>query len=264
MNKNSVLFFSLTAIIMFTTACHRPEKSYTNHFLDTSAMDSSVKPGDNFYLFVNGAWIRQTPIPSSQSSVGGFEDLYNRTQDTLHMLLESLATEHNAIGSIEQKSGDFYASGMDSVAIEKRGYDPVKPYLQKIDNCKTSADVISYVTTLQTENKNILFAISVGADFKNSAMNMVFFSQGGLGLPDRDYYFKSDSASLSLIKAYQSYVQKLFSLTGDDSAAATKKCWYFMILRNKWQAAIKPTWRCGIRKAIITKCLWPKWTNKCP
>jgi putative endopeptidase len=223
MTKNSLRLFTLSAITLFAIACNAPDKTSNQNFLDASAMDSSIKPGDNFYLYVNGSWIKKTPIPSSQAGIGGFTDLYYNTQDSLHLLLDSISKTNNAAGSIEQKVADFYTSGMDSTTIDKRGYEPVKPYLQKINAIKNTAEVLKYVTELQTENKGILFNMSVGADDKNSAMNIVAFSQAGLGLPDRDYYFRKDTATQTVIKAYQTYIQKLLRLTGDDSLVAAKK-----------------------------------------
>ena len=93
-------------------------------FLDLASIDSSVKPGDNFYLYVNGKWIDKTKIPASQSGIGGFTDLYYQTQDVLHHLLDSLSKATLVAGSIEQKVGDYYASGMDSITIDKRGLNP--------------------------------------------------------------------------------------------------------------------------------------------
>jgi putative endopeptidase len=225
MKKTSFSLILFLAALILAIACNAPDQSSASKFLDTSAMDSSVKPGDNFYLFVNGRWLKNAVIPSTESGIGVFNDLYNRTQDNLRALLDSVSKASNPPGSIEQKVGDFYASGMDSVTIEKRGFEPLKPYLEQIASLKNSADVLSYVINLQKENANILFGVSVGSDDKNSAMNIVVFSQGGLGLPDRDYYFKKDTGSLAVIKAYQVYIQKLFSLTGEDPTNATKKMW---------------------------------------
>jgi len=186
-------------------------------------MDLSVRPGDNFYLYMNGRWLEKTKILPTQFGVGGFIDLYYRTQDSLHALLNSVAAANNAPGSIEQKVGDLYASGMDSVTIDKRGYTPVKPYLDKIAAIGDASGILDYVAMLQKENKGLLFNIGIDADEKNSGKNIAIFSQGGLGLPDRDYYFKKDSPTLAVVKAYQDYMGKLFLLTGNDSLAAAKK-----------------------------------------
>ena len=223
MKKNTICFFIALITSLFIIACNTQGTSSNEKVLDISGIDSSLKPGDNFYLYVNGKWIKNATIPASQSSVGGFTDLYYSTQDKLHTLLDSISKANNTAGTVEQKVADFYASGMDSATIDKRGYEPLKPYLQKISAIKNTADVLTYITSLQKENKGILFNAGVGSDDKNSAMNIIAFSQGGLGLPDRDYYFKKDTASLSVIKAYQTYIQKLFTLIGNDFSTAAKK-----------------------------------------
>ncbi|PWT75407.1 MAG: peptidase M13 [Bacteroidetes bacterium] len=216
--------FLVTAIsILVLAACHSADtKVSTRQFIETSDMDSSVRPGDNFYLFVNGAWIKKTPIPATESEVGGFLDLYNRTKDSLHYILDSLSKHEQSVGSLEQKVGDFYATGMDSLTIEKRGSEPVRPYLLKVDAIKDAADIMQYVADRQTENHGILYGTGTAPDDSNSAINIAVFTQGGLGLPDRDYYFKKDSATLNVVKAYQNYVKKYFQLMGDDPKTAER------------------------------------------
>ena len=192
-------------------------------FIDTSTMDLAVKPGDNFFDYVNGKWYKNTTIAATESSAGAGLDMYNRTKDHIHAILDSAAKGGFAAGTIEQKVGDFYASGMDSVTIDKLGYEPLKPTLAKIDAIKDSKDIVQFVAQQTVEGNNILIAVGIGADAKNSVMNIAALQQYGLGLPDRDYYFKNDPATLGVVKAYQAYIQKLFTLTGDDSVNAAKK-----------------------------------------
>ena len=224
MNKFSG-FISCIIFILWCSSCKHTDISKIDDkkFLDLASIDSSVNPGDNFYLFVNGKWINKTKIPASQSGVGGFTDLYYETQDVLHHLLDSLSKANLAPGTIQQKVGDYYASGMDSVTIEKRGLEPLKPYLAKIAGLTNSSGILQFVAELQTEGLNSLFNVNIGPDEKNSKSNIVIFSQGGLGLPDRDYYFKKDSGNLAVVNAYKTYVNKSFRLMGDDSITAAKK-----------------------------------------
>ncbi|CAF3947455.1 unnamed protein product, partial [Rotaria sp. Silwood1] len=200
----------------------KTEAKKEQHFLTLSNIDSTVKPGDNFYLFVNGKWIKNTEIPASESRIGAFLDVYNKSKDNLKAIFDDLAKSSPAAGSIEQKVADFYASGMDTVAIDKLGYEPIKPYLKKIDDIKDIKGIMQFTAEAQTEQNPTLFNMQIGADEKNSAMNIPSLYQGGLGLPDRDYYFKTDAASLDVIKAYQTFVKKMFTLTGTDEATATK------------------------------------------
>ncbi len=195
----------------------------TQKFIETAYMDSSVKPGDNFFLFVNGKWLKNTEIPATESGVGAFLDLYNRTKTNIKSILEDVSKNGQTVGSIEQKVGDLYASGMDSVTIEKLGYEPLKPTFASIAAIKNAKDVMGFLGTQLTENNSILFQPFVAADDKNSSMNILVFYQSGLGMPDRDYYLKSDPATAAIQKAYQTYIQKTLQLTGSDSAAAKKQ-----------------------------------------
>ncbi|MFZ1798964.1 MAG: M13 family metallopeptidase [Chitinophagaceae bacterium] len=225
MKPNSLIAPIMAAAGICLFACNENSTVTTASrvYLDTSAMNTSIKPGDNFFLYVNGKWIDKTTIPASESDAGSFLDLYNNTKDNLHHLLDSISTLKTKPGSIEQKVADYYASGMDTTTIEKRGYDPVKPILAEIDAIKDPAGVMKFVTEQDKNGNGLLFNGYVGADDKNSAMNIAVFSQGGLGLPDRDYYFKTDPANEKVVSAYKTYLQKLFTLTGDDSVAAEKK-----------------------------------------
>jgi putative endopeptidase len=214
----------LLLVTAFLNGCsgNTSKETAKQKFVETSYMDSSVKPGDNFFLYINGGWLKTAVIPSTESGVGSFLDLRNKTREALHSLLEDAAKSNPAAGTIEQKVGDFYLSGMDSATIEKRGYDPVKPTLQKINDIKNTQELMNYVAEQQKELSSVMFSAFVGADEKNSAKNFLIFYQGGLGLPDRDYYFKKDAATIGVVKAYRTYVEKLFTLTGDDSSTASK------------------------------------------
>ncbi|MEP6726057.1 MAG: M13 family metallopeptidase [Bacteroidota bacterium] len=212
----SVAFYSCQ-----TGTATATEKGKT--FIDTSTMDKAVKPSDNFFEYVNGGWDKRTTILPSESSAGAGLEMYNRTKEHIHQILDSAAKGSFANGSIEQKVGDFYASGMDSATIDKLGYDPLKPTLQKIDAIKDANGVIQFVAQQTTAGNNILVAVGIGADQKNSVINIASLSQYGLGLPDRDYYSKTDPATLGVVRAYQTYIQKIFTLTGDDSVTAAKK-----------------------------------------
>lgn len=207
--------------IVALCSCKNEEKKQ-QQFITTANMDSTVKPGDNFYMFINGKWIAKTEIPGSEAGIGAFLDVYNKSRDNLKSIFADLAKSTNAQGSIEQKVADFYASGMDSAAIDKLGYEPIKPYLQRIDELKDAKDILKFVTDMQVEGTSTILPVYIAADEKNSAMNIPIFSQGGLGLPDRDYYFKTDAATNKIVDAYKNYLKKLFTLTGTDSATATQ------------------------------------------
>ncbi len=198
------------------------DKNTNQKFLTVENIDSSIKPTDDFYMFVNGKWFNNTVIAPTESSAGAFLDIYNRTKDNLKTIFEDLSKSSNKTGTVEQQVADFYASGMDTVTIDKLGYEPLKPYFAKIDAVKNVPSLMSLVAEQQTEYLTSFIGLWIGADEKNSTMNLPTFYQTGLGLPDRDYYFKTDPATLDVIKAYKTYLNKLFTLTGSDSNTANK------------------------------------------
>lgn len=214
----SVCCFAGVALASFTVG-PKPKKK----FIETANMDSSVKPSDDFYKFVNGKWIAKTEIPATESGIGAFLDVFNATKKNLKAILDDVSKGNQVPGSIEQKVGDFYASGLDSVTIEKRGIEPVKPYLSEVDAIKDNKDVVKLIQKLQTENVGLLFNMYVGPDDKNSSLNVLNFYQGGIGLPEREYYFKTDPATVAIQNAYKTYLKKLFLLTGTADSNVAKK-----------------------------------------
>ena len=194
----------------------------TQKFVETAYMDSSIKPGDDFYMYVNGKWMKTATISATEFGVGSFIDLMNTTRANLKTVIEEASKSNAAAGTVEQKVGDFFASGMDSVTIEKLGYDPVKPALQQISAITNTQELMNFIAGQQKQMNNVLFSLLVGADEKNSSVNILSFYQGGLGLPDRDYYFKTDAETKKVVDAYKNYMQQLFILTGDDSVTAAK------------------------------------------
>jgi putative endopeptidase len=214
----------IAAAIALLQACNTQTGNVSQQrFIKTENMDSSVKPGDNFFQFVNGKWLKTATIPSTETSVGAGRELFDRTKEHIKSILDSVSKADNAKGSIGQQVGDFYASGLDSATIEKLGYDPVKPYLAKISAFTDVKSVLAFESDMQKTNHQYIIAMGAGADLKNSGMNIANFAQFGLGLPDRDYYFKTDPATLAVQQAYKAYIVKTFALTGIDTVTAAKK-----------------------------------------
>ena len=135
-----------------------------NVFLDKSGMDLTARPGDDFYQFANGIWYRRTRIPADQTGWGSFYVLYEDNLKKLRSLLTGLASTENAKGSPEQKSGDFFASGMDTDAIEKKGYTPLKPMLEKIDAVSDYKELLKIIAVGFASGNGDLFGFRVGAD----------------------------------------------------------------------------------------------------
>lgn len=192
-------------------------------FFDKTGMDTTVKPGDNFFLYASGTWVKKTEIPASETGWGSFYTLYDDNQKNLRKILDKISAANNTKGSKEQKVGDFYASGMDTVAIENLGYEPVKPLLAKIDALKDYKQLIGFAADGYKDGDGFLLGFYVAPDDRISTKNAANFSQTGLGLPNRDYYFKTDSNSVNIRRQYVKYIAKLFTLTGTDAATADKE-----------------------------------------
>jgi putative endopeptidase len=218
----------ICASTVLFTACNTKKDSATEapkrtSFFDIKGMDSLTKPGDNFFTYANGTWIKTTAIPDDQSGWGSFYTLYEDNQKNLKGIIEDAAKSKGAVGSLEQKVGDYYTSGMDTVAIEKKGMEPLKPLLARIDAVKDYKELIGLLAKLNAEGQgHKLLGFYVGADEKNSAKNIPIFYQSGLTLPEKEYYTKQDSASKAARKGMIDYAVKMFTYTGADSATATK------------------------------------------
>ena len=211
--------------IVCLVSCHRPSSSDTSAVqpdpLDIASQDSSERPQDNFYLFANGNWLKTTVIPRDQSSWGAFTTLRDSSTIRLHRILDSLTLLSGAPkGSLVQQTADLYRSAMDSAAIEKKGYLPVKPELDSIRAINNKTQLLGEIAREFSINHSPFFSFHVNADDRNSQINQAHFDQGGLGLPSRDYYFKKDSNTILIRKAYIAYISKVFTLLGWSSAQA--------------------------------------------
>ena len=191
--------------------------------LDPVNMDTTVNPAENFYEYANGGWVKKNPIPAAYSRWGSFSELYDRNLDILHSIAEKSATAKNAArGSDTQLVGDFYFSGMDTSAIDKDGIGPIEPYIREIDAIKNTAELQSVIEKLQRKGVNLLFYFTSQQDLKNSEMMIATVFQGGLSLPDRDYYTKTDEQSKEILTEYDNYLRKMFSLLGENKKTATR------------------------------------------
>lgn len=199
---------------------------YHSTFAQTSkrvvitGVDSSKKPGDNFFMYANGIWYDSIRIPDSQTGVGSYSFMNYPQRKRLQGILDSISASQNSAASIEQKVGDFYASGMDTATINKRGQEPIKSLLASIDAISDINSLLKLVATEQKAGNSSIVDFYVGPDDKHSTVNIAQFVQTGTGLPERDYYFKTDSSTIRIQKAYQNYLARLFELTGINAAAA--------------------------------------------
>jgi predicted metalloendopeptidase len=205
---------------------------------DPADADPKVAPGDDFFLHANGGWIARTTIPADESRWGGFEEVIERNRQILHEILEtSAATPSAPAGSPTRMVGDFYASAMDSAAIEKAGATPLGEELKRIAGVQDRAGLEDELARLQTFGVRAPFSLAAIQDFKSSTEVIVNLNQAGLGLPDRDYYTKTDDASKKIRDQYVAHVGRMFGLLGDDPATAAREAATVMDIETRLATA---------------------------
>lgn len=214
MNKQLAFLSAVVSIGLIATVAPRK-------FIDPANMDLSVKPGDNFYQYANGNWLRENTIPASKTSWGTFQELREKSLDAMKTLLED-ATKTTTKGRLYQMVGDYYASGMDSLTIEKRGFDPIKPDLARIEKVNNKAAFLDELAYQRTQSNGMLFGFSITQDRKNVAKYLPQLSQGGTTLPDRDYYLKTDARSVKIRDAYREHLNKMLALIGEEPTQASQ------------------------------------------
>jgi putative endopeptidase len=189
---------------------------------DIKNMDTSVSPAEDFFQYANGGWLKNNPIPPEESRWGSFNELVEKNTSALREVAEKAA---KATGNREpevQKVGDYYASGMDEKAIEAAGAKPLADEFKRIDSIKDRDDLLRAIAHLHTMGVRVFFGFTSGQDDKNSSMVIAQAYQGGLGLPDRDYYTKDDDASKKLRDGYVAHVTKMLTLLGDPEKKAAE------------------------------------------
>jgi endothelin-converting enzyme/putative endopeptidase len=187
---------------------------------DLTAIDKSVDPCQDFYHYACGTWLKNNPIPPDQSSWGRFNELHERNQMILRDILEKQSVDNPGRDRVNQKIGDYYYSCMDEAAIEAKGTAPVKPYIDQIDSMKDKSELPAVLGGLHRAGANAFFGFGSQPDFKDSKVNIASADQGGMSLPDRDYYFKTDAKSVELREKLEQHIAKTFELYGESPAKA--------------------------------------------
>lgn len=185
-----------------------------------SNIDSTVKPGEDFFDYANGGWIRKNPIPAEQSAWGIGNLVIEENLKRLQAICEKSAASGAEKGSPEQQIGDYWTMAMDSAKIEKDQLKPLQPMLDRIQAATDVKSLVMVVAELKKAGSSTLFSNGVSQDDKNSEVMAYRLNQGGIGLPEREYYFKNDSATIQIRNAYTAYIATLLTLAGDDSTAA--------------------------------------------
>ena len=201
--------------------------------VDIANMDQSVKPGDDFNQYANGGWIKNNPVPDDKTQYGSFTVLYDANQIKLQELVLESAESSAPAGSIAQKIGDFYNSGMDTTTIESRGMQPIEASLAQVDALSSNNQLLPFIAEVHKKGGHTLFYFFGSQDDQNSSMVIANFYQGGLGLPDRDYYTSDDARSVEMRAAYIEHIQNMFELTGYDATKAEASAQSIMKLETR-------------------------------
>ncbi|KAA3636693.1 MAG: M13 family peptidase [Armatimonadetes bacterium] len=181
---------------------------------DPEDMDTDASPATDFWRWANGGWLDRNPVPPEYPVWGAFLELHTRNEEIVHALLEQAADADAPVGSIDQKVGDFYASGMDTQTIDAAGIEPIQRWLDLIEGVDTVEDLRTAFTELNRIGASVGWGWHVEPDRSDSTQNLLYIGQGGLGLPDRDYYFRDDERSQELASGYREHVVAMFELLG--------------------------------------------------
>jgi endothelin-converting enzyme/putative endopeptidase len=226
-----LLKFTIIASLTVCALCAQTNASRVSGppKFDLNAMDKSVDPCVDFYHYACGTWLKNNPIPADQAMWGRFNELADRNRDILHDILEQSAKPAAGRDATTQKIGDYYAACMDEKAIDAKGLTPLEPELTRISNLKDKSQLADAIAHLHSMGVDVLFQFSSGQDFKDSNDVIAQFDQGGLGLPDRDFYLKDDAKSAEIRDKYVAHLQRMMELAGEkpdqaktDSAAIMK------------------------------------------
>jgi putative endopeptidase len=213
----------------------QPQAAQSPPPLDPNNMDTSVKPGHDFFSYVNGGWIKRTEIPPEYSRWGAFNELIERNNDALHTIAEKASqTQVDAkLAPETQKVGDYYASGMDETTIEAMRTKPLQDEFNRIDTIKDPKDVLAEIAHLHGIGINAFFNFGAGQDSKDSTRDIAQAVQGGLGMPDRDYYTKQDPDMKEKREKYIAHVTKMLTLLGEPADKAAEDAKKIMALETK-------------------------------
>jgi putative endopeptidase len=230
--------FTLTmltsAIVFASNPSTIDSTSKSNDILHLDWRDTNVSPSEDFYTYANGTWQKNNPIPADYASWGSFHVANEKIRDIIHQMLINAAKNTNAKpGSIEQKVGDFYFSGMDEQSINKLGIEPLKAEFAKINSLSNLSDLQNELAHLHSIGVDALFNFGSMQDFKDSNSVIAAVMQGGLGLPDRDYYLKDDAKFQQVRIAYIDHLGKMFELLGDTPEVAKKEAMTVMDIETK-------------------------------
>ena len=228
-NFKNYMFFA--SILILGASCTKKEVAFSDPLVTNR--DTTLNPGDNFFYYANGGWFKRNPIPSTEKSNGIFRTIGDTINSQIKQICEkSAADKEVAPGSNKQKIGDFYASGMDTIAIEKAGISPLTSELKTIETIKDVPSLLTTIAHLHTIGASPAFSFYLSQDDKISTKYALFFSQGGLGLGQRDYYFNTDKETVAIRNEYVKHLHAMVKLMGKSDEEATKTATSIMNLET--------------------------------
>lgn len=229
---------SISVLALFiATSCNNKKDTISKPDFIASNIDSTIDPSNDFFEYANGNWIKHNPIPGEQSSWGIGNLVIEENTRRLREISEKAASVNDKPGSANQKIGDFWTTAMDSVKIEKEGLTPIKPLLDKINAINDINSLVITVGEFKKIGSSTLFSDYVGQDAKKSDVMAYQLSQGGIGLPEREYYFKNDSTTIEIRNAYVAYITTILKMSGDDSTQSLTAAKNILALETKMAKA---------------------------
>lgn len=230
----------LLGVFLLAGAVSADDSEYVSNErgIDPANFDKTCEPCKDFYQFANGTWLKNNPIPAEWSSWSVWHEMHERNQDLLKTILEASAAQTNAAkGTTAQQIGDFYACAMDTASINALGASPLTPYLTAVAAIDSREALQREIADLQLQGFDVVFDIGSEQDLKDNTKVIAYATQGGLGLPDRDYYTKDDDESAALREAYVDHVAKMFELLGDDKTTARANASTVMAIETRMARA---------------------------
>ncbi len=223
-------------ILLALTACNRPSGHSGENISQVLLQnrDTTISPGDDFFNHANGGWIKKNPIPQSENAAGIFIAVRDSVNNAIRRICESSAADKNAAkGSLVQKIGDFYASGMDTAGIDKQGIEPIMPLFKQIEALKAPADLPAVLAQVSSYATGTFFQAGISKDEKNSSKNIFYLYQGGIGMPVKEYYFDKDPQTSVVREAYKIHLREMFRMSGIGGADSVKAAKEVYLLEEK-------------------------------
>ena len=218
MNKKTLATWAMAALTTVACTNKSMESGIRPENLDTTAI-----AGDDFYQYACGGWMKNHPLTGEYSRFGTFDKLAEDNREQLRTLIADIAAQEHAAGTVAQKIGDLYNMAMDSTTRNERGYEPIRPVMERIAALKSNSEVMPLVAEMSRQGMGKFFSVYIDADIMNSKQNLVQIYQGGIALGEKEYYLDTDEATTNIREAYKKHIVNMFCLAGFDEAVATKK-----------------------------------------